>query len=134
MQDMVQNANAKPATGLVSGNQRERHEEGADEERTRWRPKSRGMMCGSAPFGASGVFGQLQTSLNAIWGVQPLTPLPAPLAPDNSPTLTKGWQPTQPHCLCMLRHSNRIVGRSHVRAESIRINLGELRSENWSKI
>ena len=49
MQDMVQNANAKPATGLVAA------------------------LIGVVTllFGASGVFGQLQTSLNAIWGVQP---------------------------------------------------------------
>jgi membrane protein len=49
MQDMVQNANAKPATGLVA------------------------TLIGflTLLFGASGVFGQLQTSLNAIWGVQP---------------------------------------------------------------
>ena len=49
MQVMVQNASAKPATGLVA------------------------TLAGFAMllFGASGVFGQLQTSLNAIWGVQP---------------------------------------------------------------
>jgi membrane protein len=49
MQDMVQNASAKPATGLVAG------------------------VIGVVTllFGASGVFGQLQTSLNAIWNVQP---------------------------------------------------------------
>jgi membrane protein len=49
IQDMVQNANAKPATGLVA------------------------TVIGVVTllFGASGVFGQLQASLNAIWGVQP---------------------------------------------------------------
>lgn len=49
MQEMVQNANAKPATGLVA------------------------TLIGflTLLFGASGVFVQLQTSLNAIWGVQP---------------------------------------------------------------
>jgi membrane protein len=49
MEDMVQNANAKPATGLVA------------------------TLIGFVTllFGASGVFGQLQTSLNAIWRVQP---------------------------------------------------------------
>jgi len=49
MQVMVQNASAEPATGLVA------------------------TLAGFAMllFGASGVFGQLQTSLNAIWGVQP---------------------------------------------------------------
>jgi membrane protein len=49
MEDMVQNANAKPATGFVAG------------------------VIGVVMllFGASGVFGQLQTSLNAIWDVQP---------------------------------------------------------------
>ena len=49
MQDMVQNANAKPATGVVA------------------------TLVGVATllFGASGVFGQLQTSLNTIWEVQP---------------------------------------------------------------
>jgi membrane protein len=49
MQDMVQNANEKPATGLVA------------------------TLIGVVMllFGASGVFGQLQTSLNAIWGVEP---------------------------------------------------------------
>ena len=49
MQDMVQNANAKPAAGVVA------------------------TLVGVATllFGASGVFGQLQTSLNTIWEVQP---------------------------------------------------------------
>ena len=49
MQDMVQNANAKPATGLVAS------------------------LIGVVTLllGASGVFGQLKTSLNAIWNVQP---------------------------------------------------------------
>jgi membrane protein len=49
MQDMVQNANAKPATGVVA------------------------TVIGVVTllFGASGVFGQLQTSLNTIWEVQP---------------------------------------------------------------
>ena len=49
MQEMVQNANAKPATGLVA------------------------TLIGFSTllFGASGVFVQLQTSLNSIWGVQP---------------------------------------------------------------
>jgi membrane protein len=49
MQVMVQNASAEPATGLAAA------------------------LVGFATllFGASGVFGQLQTSLNAIWGVQP---------------------------------------------------------------
>ena len=49
MQDMVQNANTKPATGVMAA------------------------LIGAVTllFGASGVFGQLQTSLNAIWGVQP---------------------------------------------------------------
>ena len=49
MQDMVQNATAKPTTGLFA------------------------TVIGIVTllFGASGVFGQLQTSLNAIWGVQP---------------------------------------------------------------
>ena len=49
MQDMVQKANAQPATGLIA------------------------TLTGVVMllFGASGVFGQLQTSLNAIWDVQP---------------------------------------------------------------
>ena len=49
MQDLVENANAKPATGIFA------------------------TVIGIVTllFGASGVFGQLQTSLNAIWGVQP---------------------------------------------------------------
>jgi len=49
MQVMVQNASEEPATGLVA------------------------TLVGFVTllFGASGVFGQLQTSLNAIWGVQP---------------------------------------------------------------
>jgi membrane protein len=49
MQDMVQNANTKPATGVMAA------------------------LIGAVTllFGASGVFGQLQTSLNSIWGVQP---------------------------------------------------------------
>ena len=49
MQVMVQNASAEPATGFVA------------------------TLVGFVIllFGASGVFGQLQTSLNAIWGVQP---------------------------------------------------------------
>jgi membrane protein len=49
MQDVVQHANAKPATGVVA------------------------TLIGIATllFGASGVFGQLQTSLNEIWGVEP---------------------------------------------------------------
>jgi membrane protein len=49
MQDMVQNANTKPATGVMAA------------------------LIGAVTllFGASGVFGQLQASLNAIWGVQP---------------------------------------------------------------
>ena len=49
MQDMVQNANQKPSTGIIAA------------------------LIGVVTllFGASGVFGQLQTSLNAIWGVQP---------------------------------------------------------------
>jgi membrane protein len=49
MQDMVQNANSKPSTGVVA------------------------TLIGVVTllFGASGVFGQLQTSLNAIWDVEP---------------------------------------------------------------
>jgi membrane protein len=49
MQDMVQSANAKPAAAVVA------------------------TLIGVATllFGASGVFGQLQTSLNTIWEVQP---------------------------------------------------------------
>jgi membrane protein len=49
MQDMVQSANANPATGVFA------------------------TLIGVVTllFGASGVFGQLQTSLNAIWGVEP---------------------------------------------------------------
>jgi membrane protein len=49
MQDMVQNANSKPSTGIVA------------------------TLIGVVTllFGASGVFGQLQTSLNAIWDVEP---------------------------------------------------------------
>ena len=49
MQDMVQNASAKPATSMVA------------------------TLIGTVTllFGASGVFGQLQASLNAIWGVEP---------------------------------------------------------------
>jgi membrane protein len=49
MQDLVENANAKPATGIFA------------------------TVIGVVTllFGASGVFGQLQTSLNTIWGVQP---------------------------------------------------------------
>ena len=49
IQNMVQNANARPTTGLVA------------------------TLIGflTLLFGASGVFGQLQTSLNAIWGVRP---------------------------------------------------------------
>jgi membrane protein len=49
MQVMVRSAAAEPATGLLA------------------------TLIGFATllFGASGVFGQLQTSLNAIWGVQP---------------------------------------------------------------
>jgi membrane protein len=49
IQEVVQNANAKPTTGLVAA------------------------LIGFVTllFGASGVFGQLQTSLNTIWGVQP---------------------------------------------------------------
>ena len=48
MQEMVQNASAKPATGVAG-------------------------LIGVVTllFGASGVFGQLQISLNAIWDVQP---------------------------------------------------------------
>ncbi len=49
IQDMVQNANTKPATGVMAA------------------------IIGVVTllFSASGVFGQLQASLNAIWGVQP---------------------------------------------------------------
>jgi membrane protein len=49
IQDVVQNANTKPVTGIVA------------------------TLIGFATllFGASGVFIQLQTSLNSIWGVQP---------------------------------------------------------------
>ncbi|HEY5812253.1 MAG TPA: YihY/virulence factor BrkB family protein, partial [Terrimicrobiaceae bacterium] len=49
MQEMVQEANAKPATSVFAG------------------------IVGfvTLVFGASGVFGQLQSSLNAIWGVKP---------------------------------------------------------------
>ena len=49
MEDMVQSASAKPATGVVA------------------------TLIGVVTllFGASGVFGQLQTSLNTIWEVQP---------------------------------------------------------------
>jgi len=49
IQDLVQNAGAKPTSGLVAA------------------------ITGAVTllFGASGVFGQLQTSLNAIWGVAP---------------------------------------------------------------
>lgn len=49
MQDIVQNANAKPSSGVVAA------------------------ILGFVTllFGASGVFGQLQTSLNTIWGVAP---------------------------------------------------------------
>jgi membrane protein len=49
MQDMVQNASAKPATSMVA------------------------TLIGTVTllFGASGVFGQLQASLNAIWRVEP---------------------------------------------------------------
>jgi membrane protein len=49
IQDLVQNANAKPVTGVIA------------------------TLVGFATllFGASGVFIQLQTSLNAIWGVKP---------------------------------------------------------------
>jgi membrane protein len=49
MEVMVQNASEKPTTGMVA------------------------TLIGFVTllFGASGVFGQLQTSLNAIWGVQP---------------------------------------------------------------
>ena len=49
MQDLVENANAKPAAGIFA--------------------TFIGLV--TLLFGASGVFGQLQTSLNAIWGVQP---------------------------------------------------------------
>lgn len=49
MQDMVQNAGSKPATGVIAS------------------------VVGVVTLlcGASGVFGQLQTSLNIIWGVEP---------------------------------------------------------------
>jgi membrane protein len=49
VQDIVQNAKAKPVTGVLT------------------------TIVGFVTllFGASGVFGQLQTSLNAIWGVEP---------------------------------------------------------------
>ena len=49
IEDVVQSANAEPATGIVA------------------------TIVGVVTllFGASGVLGQLQTSLNAIWGVQP---------------------------------------------------------------
>ena len=49
VQDVVQNANTKPATGVLT--------------------TIIGIL--ALLFGASGVFGQLQTSLNAIWGVEP---------------------------------------------------------------
>lgn len=49
MQDMVQSANAKPATGVMASI----------------------VGIGTLLFGASGVFGQLQASLNIIWGVEP---------------------------------------------------------------
>jgi membrane protein len=49
MQDMVQSANAHPATGLIA--------------------TVTGVV--TLLFGASGIFGQLQTSLNIIWGVEP---------------------------------------------------------------
>ncbi len=49
MQNIVQDASAEPKTGLVATV----------------------VGCVTLLFGASGVFGQLQTSLNAIWGVQP---------------------------------------------------------------
>lgn len=49
VQDVVQNANTKPATGVLT--------------------TIIGVL--ALLFGASGVFGQLQTSLNAIWGVEP---------------------------------------------------------------
>lgn len=49
VEDVVQNANARPATGVLTA------------------------IVGFVTllFGASGVFGQLQTSLNAIWDVEP---------------------------------------------------------------
>jgi membrane protein len=49
IQDMVQSASSKPATGLIA------------------------TIAGTVAliFGASGIFGQLQTSLNIIWGVAP---------------------------------------------------------------
>ncbi len=49
VQDVVQNANAKPATGVLTA--------------------IIGFL--ALLFGASGVFGELQASLNAIWGVEP---------------------------------------------------------------
>lgn len=49
MQDMVQSASSKPTTGIIA--------------------TVTGLV--TLIFGASGVFGQLQTSLNIIWGVEP---------------------------------------------------------------